>query len=331
MNKLLGIFLIALLIYGAMLASMSAHPKASFELTHENIARRVGTEGILALGVAVVIITGGIDLSIGSVVGLSAVCFGLLVQNNVHPLLAAALVLACAPLIGLVHGLLITKLRLQPFLVTLCGLFIYRGLARWATWQGGTSRDVGLGEHYNEVVASLGFLMPGEEYYNALGVPMVLVLMLALAGLIALLLHGSVYGRYLYAIGANEQAARYAGINTDRYKILAYMICSFTAGCWRCWRYTRPRRQSRAAGTSCSPSRRRCWAAAACAAARARCRVFCWGRPCCHCCTSCASSPASRTTCGRRWWGRPCCWARSVMRCSAAGRHAGTDDGRGRP
>ena len=224
MNKLLGIFLIVVLVYGAMLAS-NPHAAASRE-NHVNIARRVGSEGVLALGVAVVIITGGIDLSIGSVVGLGAICFGLLIQRDVPPLLAAAAVLAGAPLIGLVNGLLITKLRLQPFLVTLCGLFIYRGLARWATWREGTSRDVGLGGHD---LGALSFLMPGQEDYF-FGVPPVLILMLVLAVLLGVLLHGTVYGRYLYAIGSNEQAARYAGIPTDRYKILAYMICSFTAG-----------------------------------------------------------------------------------------------------
>jgi ribose transport system permease protein len=223
MNKLLGILLVVVLTYLAMLAS---HPRAASAENHANLARRIGTEGVLALGAAVVIITGGIDLSIGSVVGLSAIVFGLLVQADWNPLLAAALVLAGVPLLGLLHGLLITKLALQPFLVTLCGLFIYRGLARWATWREGTSRDVGLGGKHLD---GLEFLMPGQEHYF-FGIPPVLFLMLGLALLLALLLHGTIYGRYLYALGANEQAARYAGIPTDRYKILAYMICAFTAG-----------------------------------------------------------------------------------------------------
>jgi ribose transport system permease protein len=110
--------------------------------------------------------------------------------------------------------------------VTLCGLFIYRGLARWATWKEGTSRDVGLG---GRDMGGLDFLLPGQEQYFH-GVPPVLLLMLGLALVLGLVLHGTVFGRYLYAIGSNEQAAHYAGIRTDRYKVAAYMICSFTAG-----------------------------------------------------------------------------------------------------
>jgi ribose transport system permease protein len=124
------------------------------------------------------------------------------------------------------HGLLVTKLRLQPFLVTLCGLFIYRGLARWAS-----PTSVGLGvtadESYLEEIEGVRrFLVKG----TLLGVPHVLLLMLIVAALLALFLHGTRYGRYLYAIGSNEEAARYVGIPTDRYKIVAYIICSTLAG-----------------------------------------------------------------------------------------------------
>jgi ribose transport system permease protein len=235
-KKLVGILVMALLLYGALMT----RPRASSLANQKTVAHRIGFDGIMVLGVAVVIISGGIDLSIGSVAGLASVCFALLIDKLMPqvaalgltddyrqcvPWVAMLIVLAAAPLIGLVHGLFITKLRLQPFLVTLCGLFIYRGLARWATWtEGGTSQNVGLGEHLQEV-AGLKFLALG----NLGGVPMTLVLMLALAALVALLLHGSVYGRYLYAIGANEQAARYAGIATARYKIGAYMFCSLMA------------------------------------------------------------------------------------------------------
>ena len=84
----------------------------------------------MTLGVGILIISGGIDLSIGSVVGLGAIVFGLLVKQQVPPVVAALVVIGGSALIGLVHGLLVTQLRLQPFLVTLCGLFVYRGLAR---------------------------------------------------------------------------------------------------------------------------------------------------------------------------------------------------------
>jgi ribose transport system permease protein len=223
MKQIFGILVIVWLFYGAFWAT--GEPARSLE-AQQNLARRVSFYGVLTLGAALVIITGGIDLSMGSVVGLSAVCFALLLRRGISPVGAAAIVLACSPIIGLIHGLLITKLRLQPFLVTLCGLLIYRGLARWATWERGTSQSVGLGGLDSASLTALKFLVRG----SVAGIPVSLFLFLGLACFVAVLLHGSVAGRYLYAIGANEQAARYAGIATDRYKILAYMFCSLTAG-----------------------------------------------------------------------------------------------------
>lgn len=223
MKQILGVLILVLIVYAAFLAST---PTARELEAQQNLARRASYYGILTLGVAVVIIAGGIDLSIGSVVALGEVCFALLVERGLPPVWAALAVLACAPLIGLVQGLLITKLRLQPFLVTLCGLLICRGLARWATWRQGTSRTVGLGDLDLADWWNLKFLVLGD----VAGLPVILFLLLGLASLLALVLHASVYGRYLFAIGANEQAARYAGIATDRYKIAAYMFCSLTAG-----------------------------------------------------------------------------------------------------
>jgi ribose transport system permease protein len=239
-KHIIGILVIVLLFYGAFLAT--GESARSLE-AQQNIARRVSFYGVLTLGVALVIISGGIDLSIGSVVGLSAILFALLLKRGValfgvvlarqvSPTGAVLIVLALTPLIGLVHGLLITKLRLQPFLVTLCGLLIYRGLARWATWERGTSQSVGLGGLENEPgLADLKFLVQGTVF----DVPVSLFVFLGLAAVVAVILHWSVFGRYLYAIGANEQAARYAGIRTDRYKILAYMFCSLMAGLGGIW------------------------------------------------------------------------------------------------
>jgi ribose transport system permease protein len=130
-----------------------------------------------------------------------------------------AVVLGFGALIGLVNGLLVTKLRVQAFVVTLCGLFVYRGVARWIA-----------GDH----VQGLGNEFTDWKYYlyqsrDVFGLPMSLVIFLVLALAATVFLHWSVYGRYLYAIGSNERAARYSGIATDRYKILAYVLCSTLA------------------------------------------------------------------------------------------------------
>jgi ribose transport system permease protein len=220
--RLVGILVMVLVLYGFILASDS---NARSMENQQNIAQRTGFFGVLTLGAGVLIISGGIDLSIGSVVGLGAVTFALLLERRWPPALAITLVLLEAGTIGLAHGLLVTKLRLQPFIVTLCGLFIYRGLARWATWTPqGSSRAVGIGGRPD--LADLRFLAIGEIY----GIPVIFLLLLVIAAVTAVLLHFSVYGRYLYAVGYNEQAARYAGVQTDRYKILAYVLCSLLAG-----------------------------------------------------------------------------------------------------
>ncbi len=230
-KRILGILATVLVLYAALMTSVWLERRDQPASTddswvadvHKTLAQQMGFYGIMTVGAGLLIVTGGIDLSIGSVVGFSAVCFALLLEKDYGPFASAGLVLLFAPLIGLFHGLLVTKLRLQPFLVTLCGLFIYRGLARWATWTPqGSSRSVGIGD---KDVGSLGFWLTGNYH----GVPMVFLVLLGLVVLSGVFLHGSKFGRYFFAIGSNEQAARYAGIATDRYKVLAYILCSLLA------------------------------------------------------------------------------------------------------
>jgi len=233
--RLLGVLLMVLVLYFTL---MGVFEHARSLENHHVLARRLGFYGVLTLGVGVLIISGGIDLSIGALVALGAVCFGMLMKGGtitvplwawtlhipvapVPPLLAGLCVLGGAALIGLIHGLFVTKLSLQPFLVTLCGLFMYRGLARWIA----DETSVRLPEHAD--VDWLRWLLNSGQ---VAGVSHQLLLLLLLAALAGLVLHGSVYGRYLFALGYNEQAARYAGIATDRYKILAYVGCSSLAG-----------------------------------------------------------------------------------------------------
>jgi ribose transport system permease protein len=218
MARFLGILAIVVGLYVFLVAFF---PPARSANSHDDLARYLGFYGILTLGVGLLIVSGGIDLSIGSLVGLGAVSFGLLLELNVAPLLAMSLTIAGAALLGLMHGLLVTQVRLQPFLVTLCGLFMYRGLARLAS---GNS-DVNLLRD-PEVNNLRTLLVSGKT----LGISNELILLLIVAALLALLMHGSVSGRYWYAIGHNEQAARYAGIAIERYKILAYLLCSSLTG-----------------------------------------------------------------------------------------------------
>lgn len=221
MTRLLGVLLMVLILYATL---MGFFEKARSLDNHQVLARRLGFYGVLTLGVGVLIVTGGIDLSIGSLVGLAAVAFGhLMKQHHWTPLTAAVVVIAGSVLVGLFHGLLVTGLRLQPFLVTLCGLFMYRGIARWLS-TGTVELPAESVQPQAEQLRSM--LVSGQT----LGLPHVLLLLGVLAVLLTLVLHGSVYGRYWYAIGYNEQAARYAGVATERYKIAAYILCSTMAG-----------------------------------------------------------------------------------------------------
>jgi ribose transport system permease protein len=217
MKKLIGVALFLLVLYCALLAS---DPSAASAQNHFNLGKRVGLYGIISLGAGLLIISGGIDLSIGSVVGLISTLLAILLfDKHWPPALAIACVLGVGLAMGLAHGLLVTKLKVQAFVVTLCGLFIYRGVARWIA---------------GDAVKGLGNDFPDWKYalYSnrlVFGLPMFLVILIVLALLATLFLHFSIYGRYLYAIGGNERAARYSGVATDRYKILAYMLCSLLA------------------------------------------------------------------------------------------------------
>ncbi len=217
MKKLAGITLFLLLLYAAVLL---ADPGARSAENHFNVARRIGLYGIISLGAGLLIISGGIDLSLGSVVGLCATLLAILLRDKAwHPALAIAAVLGLGCAIGLANGLLVTKLRVQAFVVTLCGLFIFRGLARWVS----NDQPKGLGNEFG----AWKYWLYGSR--DVLGLPMALVYLAVLAAAAAVFLHLSVYGRYLTAIGNNERAVRYSGVAVDRYKVLAYVLCSGSA------------------------------------------------------------------------------------------------------
>ncbi|HEV3262657.1 MAG TPA: ABC transporter permease [Gemmataceae bacterium] len=236
MKKLVGMAVFLLVLYGALLAS---DPGARSAYNHFNLEKRIGLYGIITLGAAILIITGGIDLSIGAVVGLSATVLAILLIPPSRggygwpPALAILAVLALGSVIGLVNGLLVTRLRIQAFVVTLCGLFIYRGLARWiaADQQKGLENSFGtLKEMFAQNKDLWGLLAPLKVVWGPnFGIPAALIIFVVLAGIATVFLHFSVYGRYLYAIGSNEKAARYSGIAVDRYKLLAYVLCSTLA------------------------------------------------------------------------------------------------------
>ena len=192
-----------------------------------NTSRQISMLGILAIGIAFVIITGGIDLSIGSVVGLTGVIIARLSSTQTgglsYPLwvgITVALVAAVA--VGVVQGLLITRLKLQPFIVTLGFMLLIRGVSQTIV-DGGV---ISMGDSSLLNLASGGLLHIGRD--PIIGWPLIIFGTVAAVG--AYVLHYTVLGRYIYAIGGNRDAARYSGINVNRVELLTYVISAGTAG-----------------------------------------------------------------------------------------------------
>ncbi|HVL39629.1 MAG TPA: ABC transporter permease [Fimbriimonadaceae bacterium] len=210
-GKELGILALLVLLC-VFLAAMN--PRFLSPINLQNTTRLIGMYGIFSLGIAVVIVTGGIDLSVGSMIALLGVLLSImLVERQWAPWIALPACMAIGLALGSAHGFLVTKVRLQPFIVTLCGLLLYRGLARFVA--GDETKGFGSGD-----VGGLKELAIG----NFLGVPWPLVILLILALVLGIVLHRSVYGRYLYAVGRNEEAARFSGIATKRVEAGAYVI-----------------------------------------------------------------------------------------------------------
>ena len=172
------------------------------------------------------IITGGIDLSIGAVVCLSGVLLPwLAIGCGWPPVAALTLVLGLAAGLGALHGVLVTRLGLQPFVVTLCGLLIYRGAARTLT--GDQSQGFGLALGGLRRLAVGRIPLPGIDGF-ALPAPVVILTVVGLVA--ALLLNGTVFGRHLRALGRSEAAARFSGVRTAAVTTVAYAIGAGLAG-----------------------------------------------------------------------------------------------------
>jgi len=229
MKKLIGSLSFLLLLYVGLFFT---DPAAVSGPSHYFMAREIGQLGIICLGAGTLIVAGGIDLSMGSFIGLCGAVLAVGLSKGWHPATGIAVVCAMGIVAGLIHGLLVTKFKLQAFIVTLCGLFIYRGLARW--WTGDTNAGLGSGSEQfrfyfdNAMLTPTGLRTP-QGIDDFTGLPISFVYLLVVVGLAWLLLHRSIYGRYLFAIGSNELSAKYSGVHVDGYKILAYVLCSLSA------------------------------------------------------------------------------------------------------
>ncbi len=218
LRKETGIFILLLVV--CIATALKSHQFLGVE-NLQNTSRLIGMYGIFSIGAGLVIITGGIELSVGSMFALLGVILAiLLTDKHWNPIAAIVTIVLLGTGLGAFHGFLITRVKLQPFIVTLCGLLFYRGIARFVA----DDQTKGFGD-------AVGF--EGLQKFatsNVLGVPMPFVMLIVLSVVMWVVLHRSVYGRHLFAVGRNEEAARYSGINTKRVIASAYVISGLLAG-----------------------------------------------------------------------------------------------------
>lgn len=206
--------LIGLLIIIVLLAILS--PAFLTVLNILNVLRQASINGFQAFGLTLVIISGGIDLSVGSVVAFSGMVTALLILAGVTPVLAVLAGLASGTAVGIVNGLLIAKGKLQPFIATLGSMMVFRGLTLYIS-NGVPASKLGEG--------LIGFIGRGFVF----GIPTPVYLLLLVFVVIAFVLRKTVFGKRIYAIGGNKRAALLSGIDVDRNLIYIYAISGFLA------------------------------------------------------------------------------------------------------
>lgn len=189
-----------------------------------DILRQVSEVGIISLGMTFVILTGGIDLSVGTVLAFASSIVALILTRATFPvppgvaiLIATAAATAGATLVGLVNGAIVARWRIQPFIVTLATMIGIRGLARWLT--SNSNIDIGFG---SDLASAFAAILSTKTVV----IGSYIFLSLALAGLLS----KTVFGRYVRAVGDNEKAALYAGLPIRKIKIIVYTLTGLLAG-----------------------------------------------------------------------------------------------------
>jgi ribose transport system permease protein len=180
-----------------------------------NVLRQTSVNAVIAAGMTFVIITGGIDLSVGSILAFSGAILAKIVINDGNVLFGIAALVIIGILLGLLNGIIICKGRVQPFIATLGTMILLRG----ATLVFSDGRPISFGSVEHARILDL----VGAGYF--LGIPIPVYIMIIIFAFGYFLLKHMRLGRYIYAVGCNEKAARIAGINADNIKIFAYTIC----------------------------------------------------------------------------------------------------------
>ncbi|MCQ2104167.1 MAG: ribose ABC transporter permease [Fibrobacter sp.] len=229
-NKSIGAFLseygvfIALLILVVIISSIS--PEFRQPGNFLNLLRQASFNGLIAFGMTCVILSGGIDLSVGSTFALSAIVCAEMIGHGVPVIVAVPVALLVGVALGLISGLLVTKGRLQPFIATLITMTAYRGLAMIITDGKPISR---LAESSGDSVL---FKAMGKgnfifTFAPDFKIPIPIVILVVVFGIMYFMLKHTTFGRRLYATGSNAKCAALSGVNIDRVKMSVYAISGF--------------------------------------------------------------------------------------------------------
>lgn len=196
------------------------------------IGKHVALYGILAIGMTYVIITGGIDLSVGAVVGLAGMVAGGLIQNGLVlemfgvtlffsvPVIVLVAI-ALGALVGILNGVIITRFNVAPFITTLGIMYVARGLANIHS----------SGATYSDLKGYEGLGNQGWKFFGSsvMGIPVGLLILILLAVIFSILLKKTAFGWHVFSIGGNEKAAKLSGVKVEKVKILVYMISGICA------------------------------------------------------------------------------------------------------
>ncbi|QQS98935.1 ribose ABC transporter permease [Peribacillus psychrosaccharolyticus] len=207
--------LFALILLFAIITVLN--PSFLTPLNIMNLLRQISINALIAFGMTFIILTGGIDLSVGSILALSSALMAGMMVSGMDPILAIIVGVLLGTIMGVINGLLITKGKMAPFIATLASMTIFRGLTLVYT-EG--KPITGLGD-------SLGFQLLGRGYF--FGIPVPAVTMILAFFMLWFLLHKTAFGRKTYAIGGNEKASRISGIKVDRVKIMIYGLAGTAA------------------------------------------------------------------------------------------------------
>jgi len=186
----------------------------------KTVAIQTTVVGITALGMTLIMISGGIDLSVGSIVAVSTVIIALLLNLNINPLFASICGIIAGGLIGLVNGLIITRFRIVPFIVTLGMLGIVRGAAK----------GIAGSQKIDAPMTALTELLTKSPNPPWIVLPAGVWIMFILAAAISILLYRTVIGRYIFAVGSNEETARLCGIKINGVKLFVYIFSGMCTG-----------------------------------------------------------------------------------------------------